>query len=185
MKRITKIRLSDYRAFYGLEDKFEMPNGENVLIYGENGSGKSSLYQALYDFFETSAHGYDFATKPLVENVHKRIEVDTGVVGATIQSKLDLTFKDLVSNTETDYAAIDTRLSTHQELFIQNTRLVGGFLSYKELICIYVGNSNRLNHFNLIITLAYNHTSPHISKTIGVLKVKPKMAALIILKLMN
>lgn len=54
MKRITKIRLNDYRAFYGMEDKFEMPKGENVLIYGENGSGKSSLYQALYDFFETS-----------------------------------------------------------------------------------------------------------------------------------
>ena len=31
-----------------------MSTGENVLIYGENGSGKSSIYNALKDFFESS-----------------------------------------------------------------------------------------------------------------------------------
>jgi len=43
--RIKNIRLSNYKFFYG---EFDLPvNGENLLVYGENGSGKSSIYNAL------------------------------------------------------------------------------------------------------------------------------------------
>jgi len=43
--RIEKIRFSNYKFFHG---EFDLPvNGENMLVYGENGSGKSSVYNAL------------------------------------------------------------------------------------------------------------------------------------------
>ena len=43
--RIDRIKISNYRFFH---DDFELSfNGGNVLIYGENGSGKSSIYKAL------------------------------------------------------------------------------------------------------------------------------------------
>ena len=43
--RISKIKLSNYKFFYG---DFELPvNGRNLLVYGENGSGKSSVYKAF------------------------------------------------------------------------------------------------------------------------------------------
>ena len=43
--RIESIRLTNYKFFHG---EFELPvNGENLLVYGENGSGKSSVYNAL------------------------------------------------------------------------------------------------------------------------------------------
>jgi DNA repair exonuclease SbcCD ATPase subunit len=43
--RIDHIRLSNYRFFHG---DFELNfAGKNVLIYGENGSGKSSIFKAL------------------------------------------------------------------------------------------------------------------------------------------
>jgi AAA15 family ATPase/GTPase len=43
--RISKIKLVNYKFFYG---EFELPvDGENLLLYGENGSGKSSIYKAL------------------------------------------------------------------------------------------------------------------------------------------
>ena len=43
--KIDHIKLTNYKFFHGT---FEFPiNGENVLIYGENGSGKSSIYKAL------------------------------------------------------------------------------------------------------------------------------------------
>jgi len=43
--RIDRIKLSNYRFFHG---DFELPvNGANILIYGENGRGKSSIYRAL------------------------------------------------------------------------------------------------------------------------------------------
>ena len=43
--KIDRIKLSNYKFFHG---DFELAfNGKNVLIYGENGSGKSSIYRAL------------------------------------------------------------------------------------------------------------------------------------------
>lgn len=47
--RLTKIHLRDFRAFPG-EFELKLPGGCSLLIYGENGSGKSSLAGALRDF---------------------------------------------------------------------------------------------------------------------------------------
>ncbi len=51
--RIAKIWLSDYRAFpSGLPYEIDLgKEGKNLLLYGENGSGKSSLARALRDLF--------------------------------------------------------------------------------------------------------------------------------------
>jgi energy-coupling factor transporter ATP-binding protein EcfA2 len=47
--RLTKIHLRDFRAFPG-EFELKLPGGCSLLVYGENGSGKSSLAGALRDF---------------------------------------------------------------------------------------------------------------------------------------
>ena len=49
--KITKIEIKNFRAFYGkyLIDLHKA--GKNLLVYGENGSGKTSLYQALMFFY--------------------------------------------------------------------------------------------------------------------------------------
>ncbi len=50
--RINKLILQDFKFFNG---KYELKlNGNNLLIFGENGSGKSSLYWALYTFLQSS-----------------------------------------------------------------------------------------------------------------------------------
>lgn len=48
-ERIQRIVIQDFRAFPGSHTySFELKgDGKNLLIYGENGSGKSSLYHAL------------------------------------------------------------------------------------------------------------------------------------------
>ncbi len=45
--RITKIELKNFRAFYGAYQIDLHKAGKNLLVYGENGSGKSSLYSVL------------------------------------------------------------------------------------------------------------------------------------------
>lgn len=48
--RLTGIHLRDFRAFPG-ELNLALPDGCNLLLHGENGSGKSSLALALREFF--------------------------------------------------------------------------------------------------------------------------------------
>lgn len=53
--KIERIEIRDFRGFPGrYEFKLGRP-GHNLLVYGENGSGKSSLFQALKRFFEADA----------------------------------------------------------------------------------------------------------------------------------
>ncbi len=49
--KITKITLD---AFRGFDSTFEidLEGGKNLLVHGENGSGKSSIYYAIRRFFE-------------------------------------------------------------------------------------------------------------------------------------
>ena len=51
MQKISKLILKNFKFFYGtVELDFER---KNVLIYGENGSGKSGIYWALYTFIQS------------------------------------------------------------------------------------------------------------------------------------
>ena len=49
--KITNIEIKNFRAFYGTYQIALAKKGKNLLVYGENGSGKSSLYMALKLFF--------------------------------------------------------------------------------------------------------------------------------------
>jgi len=62
--RIQSIEITNYKAFYGTQTI--SVNGKNLFIYGENGSGKSSLYYALKDFFQSSIEDIDLNT---LENI--------------------------------------------------------------------------------------------------------------------
>lgn len=52
MNRIKSLQLNNFK-FFQAEKPIEF-NNNNLLLYGENGSGKSSIYWALYTLFEAS-----------------------------------------------------------------------------------------------------------------------------------
>ena len=52
--RITEIEIKNFRAFRETCPINLYKKGKNLLVYGENGSGKSSLYLALKFFLESS-----------------------------------------------------------------------------------------------------------------------------------
>ncbi len=60
--RITEIEIKNFRAFYGpCPYRIDLhKSGKNLLIYGENGSGKSSLYRALKLFLESTVNNDQF-----------------------------------------------------------------------------------------------------------------------------
>jgi energy-coupling factor transporter ATP-binding protein EcfA2 len=49
--RINKLLLTDFRGFPGPNPGEFSLDGKNLLVYGENGSGKSSVFYALSGFF--------------------------------------------------------------------------------------------------------------------------------------
>ena len=59
--KITRIEVKNYRGFPGPGTyTFDLPGGKNLLLYGENGSGKSSLYHALNHLFNIDPNPPDF-----------------------------------------------------------------------------------------------------------------------------
>ena len=76
--KITKISLQNFRAF---DEPFELDldGGKNLLLHGENGSGKSSIYTALKRFFEESGddisdHRNHFAPAARASNVRLKLK---------------------------------------------------------------------------------------------------------------
>jgi AraC-like DNA-binding protein len=51
MGRLSAIEITNYRAYRGTF-RLDLPNGENLLVYGENGAGKSSFFHTLRVFLE-------------------------------------------------------------------------------------------------------------------------------------
>ena len=72
--KIDSIEITNYKAFMGTYDI--SVKGKNLFIYGENGSGKSSFYFALKDFFQASVEDIDLSD---LENIF----IDEGQKGTT------------------------------------------------------------------------------------------------------
>ena len=53
--KIASVYISDFRAFPALAPASVLLDGKNLLAWGENGSGKSSIYRALRGLFSVEA----------------------------------------------------------------------------------------------------------------------------------
>ena len=68
--RITKIEIKNFRAFYGAYQIDLHKAGKNLLVYGENGSGKTSLEYEIPVYAEDKAY-LDKAREYLDANDYK------------------------------------------------------------------------------------------------------------------
>ncbi len=66
--KIKTLTICDFRAFAGPEPVTIALNGRNLLVYGENGAGKSSIFHALDEFF-SAAQPNPFARKEQLKNL--------------------------------------------------------------------------------------------------------------------
>lgn len=67
MKKIKEIKIQNFKAFQ--QEQVFPVNGKHVLVYGNNGSGKSSLFWALYTLLQSSIKDDDGVKKYLEKYV--------------------------------------------------------------------------------------------------------------------
>lgn len=86
--KLQKITLCDFRAFPGPgEYVFDFGKKSHMLIYGENGSGKTSVFKALLEFFDLRTDAEPF-------NDYKNYFSDTAENASLICGKVGLTFRE-------------------------------------------------------------------------------------------
>lgn len=150
VKRITSLKINNCRAYCGNYDVLSVPNGDNVLIYGENGSGKSSLYKAMNNYFAKSTN----QALPYVKN--RYLINSSGEIKITFTDFTSSPYE-IIPGTSREYFFGDLA-SDNDIQFIQNASLVKGFLDYTDLLKVYLHKEERPNLFNLIVlSLLGNH----------------------------
>ena len=151
MQRIQSITLRNFKFFYGTEDqqplnKLEL-NQNNLLLYGENGSGKSSIYWALYTFMQSClktdqeiSKYFDHANNQNLRNRFANPADDSGII-LEIASPGGIITKE-ISNTQ-----LQTNLPADKTV----NRIIAGsdFVTYKYLSKLYdFRNSEEINLFD-------------------------------------
>lgn len=149
-KRIVSFTLNNCRAYHNNNNQFSFDNGENILIYGENGSGKSSIYKALNNFFQKSTDSnIEFVKNKYFLNENGKIEVTF--------ANFNNDTRDIIPNTQETFL-FSNSLSNNQIEFIQVASLVNGFLDYTDLLKVYLHEEEQPNLFDLIVlTLLGNY----------------------------
>ena len=149
-KRIVSLKINNCRAYCSSYDALTLPEGENVLIYGENGSGKSSLYKAMNNYFTKS----NSPSLPFVKN--RYLEHLEGEISITF-SEFTNPPHQIISGTNEEYMFGSIGYDNNIE-FIKTASLVNGFLDYTDLLKVYLHKDERPNLFDLIVlSLLGNH----------------------------
>ena len=137
--RITEIEIRNFRAFRGTYP-INLKKGKNLLIYGENGSGKSSLYLAL-KFFLESGEDDSYMSKS-----HQNIFTEGD------DRYIKLHFRTDQQSEEDIYEWSQSAKEANNSLIIEASK-TKGFLDYKALLeTHYVHReSDTVNVFDLLI----------------------------------
>jgi energy-coupling factor transporter ATP-binding protein EcfA2 len=129
MKWMTRLELNNYR-FFAKPVSFSIPFGHHLLIYGENGSGKTSIYKSVSDFFRSSMR-----TIPDIFKLNEFEKSDGNLTGSVkLDVSDDVTGKPVAQNYSFNEPPGD---STHQVPDIQVANKVKGFLDYRVILKLH------------------------------------------------
>lgn len=151
--RITEIELKNFRAFRGTYHIDLYKVGRNLLVYGENGSGKSSLYLALKFFLESGMDTADADNKGTNFETHQNIFIENAghiklSLRAHQRAKMDT------------YEWSQDVKETSDDLIIEASK-AKGFLDYKDLLETHYlhRENNVVNVFDLLVKVLLANTA--------------------------
>ena len=148
--KIQAIEITNYKAFLGTH-RINVA-GKNLFIYGENGSGKSSLYYALKDFFQSSIENINLNE---LENIF--IEEDKqGKTSIKVTFKYKLNGKRKQKTYQVSTSKNDTRAT--DDASIRDANSLKSFFTYKHLMDIHhLKKDDSINLFDLLVKGVLKH----------------------------
>lgn len=146
MKKIEKLTLENFKFFRGEET---IPfDSKNVLVYGENGSGKSSLYWALYTFLQSSMKS-DEQIKKYFDDAHPERLVNR-FKSDSDKSAIKLTLKNSLNIPSTYEISLETINTNQEDKEISKANLTSDFINYRLLAKLYhFKNSQDIEIFDM------------------------------------
>lgn len=156
MQKIKSITLRNFKYFFGKEteqpqNKIELDK-QNLLLYGENGSGKSSIYWALYTFLQSAIKEprseiekyFDPAKDQNLRNRFAQTDDESGII-VEFTAPSGGTIKELKRNTDRTYS-----INTYRDTFTERALIGSDFINYKFLSKIYdFRNSEPIDLFEM------------------------------------
>lgn len=141
MKKIKEIRIQNFKAFQQ-EQVFPI-HGKHVLVYGNNGSGKSSLFWALYTLLQSSIkddHGVQkYFKKYVASNKGTHQTLKNVFMDENEDSFIKLTSIDTDTKHEETFTISHDLINTNDDAntLIQELNLASDFINYKLLHNFY------------------------------------------------
>ena len=129
MYRIKNIRLTNFKFFFG-EENLKLDK-KHTLIYGENGSGKSSIYWALHCFLHStlkpntaSVQKYFLPISRNDESIKNRYAQDTEKSGVSITLEHDDFSRYANINAEISDSVVNTQTNSEIKLMTLSSELI-------------------------------------------------------------
>jgi energy-coupling factor transporter ATP-binding protein EcfA2 len=151
MDKIKSITLENFKFFYGTKENKETTNTislnrKNLMVYGENGSGKSSIYWALYTFLQ-SVYKTDAEVKKYFDSTNNQNLVNRFASNGE-KSLVEITFEDENQATSTRHISVTSNTKTGT--LVKEAAISSDFINYKYLSRIHdFRNSESIDLFPL------------------------------------
>ena len=170
MYKIKNIKLTNFKFFFG--EKNIKLDRKHTLIYGENGSGKSSIYWALHCFLHStlkpdvaSVHKYFLPISQNEESIKNRYAQDNDYAGISVTLEHDDYQRFANINAEVSNSVVNTQTNHEIKLMTLSSELI----NYKVIYNMYLAtNKNTIRLFsyfekNLMEFINFNQDMTTIS----------------------
>lgn len=144
MKRIKDIRIKNFKAFQ--EEQVLELRGKNMLVYGSNGSGKSSVFWALYTLLQSSIKEDVYIQKYFKDFVESDTGTHQTLKNVFVEPAEEAYIKITTLDTETGHEQVHTishdTINTNEDTdtLVQELNLASDFINYKLLHNFYRGS---------------------------------------------
>lgn len=146
MKRIKEIKIKNFKAFQQEETFNFGKEGKNVLVFGNNGSGKSSLFWALYTLLQSSTKENESIEKYFKNYLEGDKTTHQSLKNVFMDEAEDayikLTSIDTETGLEVNYTISHDTINTNEsdDTLIQELNIASDFINYKLLHNFYRGS---------------------------------------------